>query len=128
MMAQREAVVTRVSNVLPTDNKNIQVAASTVMLNYAVALFKAPEAEAAMQCMTSLCVLFLEAIADNEAKYRVLVALGTLFSTPDCDDLSTTAKDMFEAGQRLETWRLLAAEDPNAVKVREAAQFVKQML
>ncbi|XP_040576128.1 phospholipase A-2-activating protein [Lepeophtheirus salmonis] len=101
VMKYRESVVTRVNSVFPADNKNVEIAMSTVMLNLSVAL-KGDE-EGQVQVLTSLVLLFLEGLSDPEAIFRALVALGTIISySKDNVDYASTldVKDKLTGLQR----------------------------
>ena len=79
----RESVLTRVMEKLfpiTDDNKNIQTAAATLMLNFAVSCGQKPDEETQVQSMSVLAINFLTFITDMEARFRVLVALGSLRS------------------------------------------------
>jgi len=120
----RESVISRVfEQLFPIvgDNKNIQIAAATLLLNFAVSVNKKFDDETQVQLLSALSINFLTFIMDWEARFRTLVAIGTLL---------TTSADAVEYGKTLETkdavrgWRLL--EGP--AKVSECAQFIENML
>lgn len=107
LLAQRDAIVSRAIAVLPKDNKNVQVALATLLLNYAVAACAAgrdQEEETQVQLITSLCMVVLEALADPEARFRALVALGTLLAAPDGGENARLARDL-QPRAHLEAWK-----------------------
>ncbi|XP_076144610.1 phospholipase A-2-activating protein [Alosa pseudoharengus] len=81
LLGQREAVLTRASDLRSVCNKNIHVALATLVLNYAGQLLGqgAAELEAKAQCL-SVASAALEVVQDREAVFRLLVALGTTVS------------------------------------------------
>jgi len=120
----RDSVLSRVMEKLfpvTDDNKNIQTAASTLMLNYAVSCGQKPDEETQVQSMSVLAINFLTFITDLEAKFRVLVAIGTLITTgQDAVDFAKTLE--IKDGAR--SWRLLAGQG----KVSECAKYIEDIL
>lgn len=124
LLQLRDSVITRVSAMFPTDNKNVQIAMATLMLNYCVALSGAAEpSEGQAQCLTSLGLLFLDsdAITDPEAKYRTLVALGTLLSGKHAEQNARIAHDM-DVAIKVQHWKQLEDTD----KIQRCAQLIIQ--
>lgn len=78
MLQCRDSIITRLLTLFPSENKNIQVAMATLILNYAVAGYLNRDEECQVQCISSLTMLFLDGISDSEARFRTLVAIGTL--------------------------------------------------
>ena len=120
----RDSVLSRVMEKLfpvTDDNKNIQTAAATLMLNFAVSCGQRPDEETQVQSMSVLAINFLTFISDTEAKFRVLVALGSLIASgPDAVDFAKSLE--IKDGAR--SWRLLAGTG----KVSECAQYIEQIL
>ena len=120
----RDSVLSRVMEKLfpvTDDNKNIQTAAATLMLNFAVSCGQKPDEETQVQSMSVLAINFLTFISDTEAKFRVLVALGSLIASgPDAVDFAKSLE--IKDGAR--SWRLLAGTG----KVSECAQYIEQIL
>ena len=120
----RDSVLTRVMEKLfpvTDDNKNIQTGAATLMLNFAVSCGQKPDEETQVQSMSVLAINFLTFITDTEAKFRVLVALGSLIASgQDAVDFAKTLE--IKDGAR--SWRLLAGEG----KVSECAQYIEEIL
>ena len=120
----RESVLTRVMEKLfpiTDDNKNIQTAAATLMLNFAVSCGKKADEETQVQSMSVLAINFLTFITDMEARFRVLVALGSLVASgPDAVEFAKT----LELKDGVRSWRLLAG----AGKVSECAQYIEDIL
>jgi len=83
LMLYRDSVITRlISETLDNENKNIQIGAATVFLNYAVALAQQPASseDGQIQILSGLSVNCLTFITDWEARFRILVAIGTIIS------------------------------------------------
>eukprot|EP00092_Neocalanus_flemingeri_P037378 GFUD01040702.1.p1 GENE.GFUD01040702.1~~GFUD01040702.1.p1 ORF type:complete len:806 (-),score=248.04 GFUD01040702.1:260-2677(-) len=120
----RESVVARVfEQLFPIvgDNKNIQIAAATLLLNYSVSLTKKFDDETQVQLLSALSINFLTFITDWEARFRTVVAIGTLLTTsPEAVEYAKT----LETKDAVRGWRLL--EGP--AKVSECAQFIENML
>lgn len=91
MCRLRDTVLEHAGNLIPNDNKNCQIAVSTLVLNYAIAATKSIfdnselpsdddvdiDIEPQKQYIT-LISLLIAGLTEQEAKYRTLVALGTL--------------------------------------------------
>ena len=107
----------------------MQVALATVMVNLSVASCclgddaDPDREETQVQTLTSVVMLLLEAITEAEAKYRTLVALGTLLEAGSGDNLRL-AKEI-GAADAVRKW----LGHPEAVKKeRECGAFILQML
>merc|ERR1719154_419153 len=124
MRTYRDSVITRVMEKLfpiSDDNKNIQTAAATLLLNYAVTVHQRFDEETQVQLLSVLSINFLTFITDWEARFRVLVGLGTLLgSSPEAVEYART----LELKDGVRSWRLL--EGP--AKVSECAQFIENAL
>lgn len=120
----RESVIARVfEQLFPIvgDNKNIQIAAATLLLNYAVSVSKKFDDETQVQLLSALSINFLTFINDWEARFRTVVAIGTLLTTsPEGIEYAKT----LETKEAVRGWRIL--EGP--AKVSECAQFIENML
>jgi len=120
----RESVIARVFEQLfpiAGENKNIQIAAATLLLNYAVSVTKKFDDDTQVQLLSALSINFLTFITDWEARFRTIVAIGTLLTTsPDGVEYAKT----LETKDAVRGWRLL--EGP--AKVSECAQFIENML
>lgn len=120
----RDSVLTRIFEKLfpiADDNKNIQIAASTLALNYSVSIHRQMDDEAQVQLLSALCINFFTFMGDWEARFRTLVATGTLLtSSPEALDYART----LEAKDGARGWRIL--EGPT--KVSECASFIEAML
>jgi len=119
-----ESVISRVfERLFPIvgDNKNIQIAAASLLLNYSVSVNKKFDDETQVQLLSALSINFLTFIHDLEAGFRTLVATGTLL---------TASPEAVEYAKQLETkdsvrlWRMM--EGPP--KMSECAQFIENML
>ena len=109
----RDSVLTRIFEKLfpiADDNKNIQIAASTLALNYSVSIHRQMDDEAQVQLLSALCINFFTFMGDWEARFRTLVATGTLLtSSPEALDYART----LEAKDGARGWRIL--EGPTKV-------------
>ncbi|RWS17113.1 phospholipase A-2-activating protein-like protein [Dinothrombium tinctorium] len=72
---------------IQTTHKNVQIALSTIFLNYAVYLSTDSNTALKMECLSSITFIIKEKI-DGEAMFRLLVALGTLLSDKQLLNLS----------------------------------------
>lgn len=125
LLMYRDSVMSRIfEGLFPVvnDNKNIQVAAATVMLNYSVSLSKRPkEEDGQVQALSILGVNFIAFILDWEARFRTLVSIGTLL---------TASKDNLEYAKTLDVregvrgWKVLEGPD----KCTRCAEFIINML
>jgi len=120
----RDSVLTRIFEKLfpiADDNKNIQIAAATLALNYSVSIHRQMDDEAQVQLLSALCINFFTFMSDWEARFRTLVATGTMLtSSPEALDYART----LEAKDGARGWRIL--EGPT--KVSECASFIEAML
>jgi len=77
--------------------------------------------EAQVQLLSALCINFFTFMSDWEARFRTLVATGTMLTTsPEALDYART----LEAKDGARGWRIL--EGPT--KVSECASFIEAML
>lgn len=77
LLANRENLLPLVSQATASSNKNVQTAASTILLNYSVLLRKSDDVEARSDVLTALSKA-AQSVIDNEAMFRLCVAVGTL--------------------------------------------------
>ncbi|XP_072542884.1 phospholipase A-2-activating protein [Salminus brasiliensis] len=117
LLSQREAVLSRASDLRFVCNKNIHVALATLVLNYAGLLYGRPsEIEAKAQCL-SVASSALEVVQDKEAVFRLLVALGTTVAGDG------TAKDLARSlGVNSQITKYASVSDP--AKVGECCRLV----
>ena len=89
--AQHPRLLQVLSGVNAAGNKNVEIALATVLLNVAVLLFSKPgcnEPKALLiSCISAVC----DGLTDNEAGFRIVVALGTLITG------DTNAKEMVKS-------------------------------
>ncbi len=127
LLLRRDSLITRLVALLPTENKNVQIALTTVMLNVAVASCEGAvseeKEEAQVQCVTSLAMLLFEALTDPEARYRALVAMGTLLASGVEDNMKLANELGVKAS--VELWR---KEATDSKKIRDCGAFVIRML
>ena len=69
LLSQRDPLITRAVTVLPkSNNRNVEIALATLMLNLSVAVCREGDEVGQTQCLTSIGMLFLDAISDQEAR------------------------------------------------------------
>jgi len=121
----RESVITRIfERLFPVinDNKNIQVAAATVLLNYAVSMAKrSADEDGQVQALSVLGVNFITFISDWEARFRSLVAIGTILKISSDNVEYAKTLDIKEG---VRGWKVL--EGPE--KCTACAQHIINML
>ncbi|XP_032873705.1 phospholipase A-2-activating protein [Amblyraja radiata] len=79
MMSLREAILSQAIEMRSASSKNVHIALSTLILNYAVNLHAGNDIEGKANCL-SIISAAIEALQDYEAIFRLLVALGTIIS------------------------------------------------
>lgn len=79
MMSQGDSIISQAIELKLSSNKNIHIALATLVLNYAVCLYKIDNIEGKAQCLSVISAV-MEVVQDLEAVFRLLVALGTLIS------------------------------------------------
>ncbi|XP_061181732.1 phospholipase A-2-activating protein-like [Saccostrea echinata] len=116
LLLNRDPIITQALNCRLTPNKNVQIAVSTLLLNYSVSLQDRDDEEGKSQCLLAVASV-MENPMDPEAEFRLLVCLGTLISND---------KDTKELAKSLEIQNLIIPMqtrlDPK--KVSECAGFV----
>jgi len=124
MLLYRDSVISRLlTEIVDIENKNVQIAAATLFLNYAAAFAQQPAAteEGQVQVLSGLGINCISFITDWEARFRILVAIGTII---------TLAKDNIEYANTLEMkdgvrgWKVL--EGPE--KCTACAQAIINLL
>ncbi|XP_062925067.1 phospholipase A-2-activating protein isoform X1 [Mobula hypostoma] len=79
MMSLREAILSQAIEMRSSSNKNVHIALSTLILNYAVNLHAGNDIEGKANCLSVISAA-MEVLQDYEAIFRLLVALGTIIS------------------------------------------------
>ncbi|XP_038048576.1 phospholipase A-2-activating protein-like [Patiria miniata] len=82
LAANRDTVITSALQCQGVANKNLHVAMTTVLLNFAVVLQSGSDIEARSHCLSAASTI-LDNESDPEALFRLLVAIGTLMSVDD---------------------------------------------
>ena len=107
----RDLVITSALNCKAASNKNIQIALSTLLMNYAVHLQDKLDQEAKSQCLIAAGNILENTEIDSEAGFRLLVCIGTLIdSDPNMKELarSINAKTViFPLKKRQEPQKLI---------------------
>ena len=97
MSRLRGTVLEHAGNIIPTENKNCQIAVSTLVLNYVVASTTSIiDLELQKRCNTLISLLIV-GLTDPEAKYRTLIALGTLLEASKSNVADAKGMDMKES-------------------------------
>ncbi|MCL4124818.1 UNVERIFIED_CONTAM: hypothetical protein GTU68_054159 [Idotea baltica] len=79
LSSSRNSVVTTTVSLAPYANKNLEIAAATLILNYCTIFKSEKDIEDHCQLLSATATVGLT-INDPEAQFRVLVAMGTLLS------------------------------------------------
>jgi phospholipase A-2-activating protein len=120
LITHREKLISAMSNIPPTSNKNLQIAKASFLLNYAVVSRTFDDIEIKSQYLTAAIALS-EKITDPEACYRLLVCLGTLIhEDSNCKELAKS----LDVGQFVEKCKNIT----DNAKVSECAVYVSLML
>ena len=82
MLQEMDIILTALNCCVDMQNKNVQIALCTVLLNYAVAVRSTDDMEAKSHIMNVVSALTKVAL-DGEAKFRLLVCLGTLVASDE---------------------------------------------
>ena len=120
MKANRERVIPAVLATAAGANKNSQIAATSVFLNFAVQLNGESDIEAKSQLVAAAAEMASQ-LAEPEAHFRLLVAFGTMLGK------DANAKELAKSMElHLYTTKCSAIFEPK--KVSECAQLVAKML
>lgn len=105
-----------------SQNKNVQVALSTLYLNYAIHLNSDKNSDQALkfECLTHIASLLTKNL-DPEAQYRLMVALGTLIATNAELRQMTKSEDLFKVVNNL-------VSCTNPAKVGNCAEQLSSLL
>merc|ERR1712029_152261 len=122
-----EVILKHISTLLPSDNKVTQVSISTLVLNYAVSSTNnasSDQVSARLQGESlNLLVLLLDSLTDPEAKFRSLVALGTVIQTPEAPggqpDCRVLAKSL-DMRERVQTIKMVDQADKKITDICSA--------
>ncbi|XP_020365770.2 phospholipase A-2-activating protein isoform X2 [Rhincodon typus] len=120
MMSLRETILSQAIEMKATSNKNVHIALSTLILNYAVNLHTGSDIEGKANCLSTISAA-MEALQDYEAIFRLLVALGTIIS--DDPNALQLAQSL---GVDSQIRKYSSVSDP--VKVGDCCRFVLKML
>ncbi|KAF2347538.1 PLAA family ubiquitin binding PFU [Trinorchestia longiramus] len=92
LVVDSDATVSAVTQLAPFPNKNLEIAAATLLLNFAVILTrKTDDLSELCQVLSGLCTLLLTC-QDAEAQYRALVGVGTVLGkgSSECTQFAVT--------------------------------------
>ncbi len=106
MLNLSDTIIQQFSALFPLDNKQVQIAMSTVLLNYAVAFTSHSVSKESQVTCLSLCLLFVQGMTDSEARFRNLVTLGTLLESDasNCQEArKQDAREKIDAVKMLDT-------------------------
>ena len=77
VMDNRDKIIEKAMTCKSSRNKNVQIAVTTLLLNFSIGLFGSLNLEGKSQCLSAAATM-LETGLDPEASFRSLVAMGTL--------------------------------------------------
>ncbi|XP_014785826.1 phospholipase A-2-activating protein [Octopus bimaculoides] len=77
-LSERDSIWVLLNNCIPGATKGIQIALTTVLLNYSIIYLSKNDHDGKSQCLTITKKLFEEEKLDQEAIFRLLVMLGNL--------------------------------------------------
>jgi len=122
MRTYRNSVISRVfDHLFPIvgNNKNIEIAGATLLLNYSVSLVrKLEDNDAMMQVYSCLSIMFLQYVQDWEARFRCMVAIGSLISSGE--DARECAVAMDTKNDLQKHWNM----KDGPIKAQECAEFI----
>ena len=75
MLSQHPTIINQLSALFPIENKQAQIAMSTVLLNYTIAATEKAVNEELQSTCLSLSLLFLQGMSDTEARFRNMVII-----------------------------------------------------
>ena len=120
MISQHDQILSAIADLDGNRNKNIQIALASLLLNYTVAFQKGSDIEAKSQCL-SVVATISERLSDAEAKFRMLVGLGTLVADDNNSIALARSLDLMSL-----VTDLSSVADP--AKVGECARLVATLL
>ena len=82
MLQEMDIILTALNACVDVSNKSVQIAICTVLLNYAVAIKNTDDMEAKSHVMNVVSAL-TKVTLDGEARFRLLVCLGTLVTSDE---------------------------------------------
>ena len=116
-----DTIVQQLSALFPVENKQLQIAMATVLLNYAVlSTHVKPNKNSQATCL-NLALLFIQGLTDPESKFRCLVTIGTILASNALH--KKEARDL-DAMEKIEATKLL----DNTPKVVSCANSIIQLL
>ncbi|ELT98127.1 hypothetical protein CAPTEDRAFT_160241 [Capitella teleta] len=88
LITHRDRLISSLTSLTSTANKNLQIAQASLLLNYAVLCRSFEDMEFKSHCL-SAAVCLAESMSDPEASFRLLVCLGTmLHEDQNCTELA----------------------------------------
>ena len=100
LLVNSESLVPLIVSICKHDNKNVQIGASTVLMNIAVLLKRGDDVESKSQLLSALNTAAQD-VVDTEAKFRLCVAIGTLIWK---DDNSLAIAQSLEVSKPINRW------------------------
>ncbi|XP_033096894.1 phospholipase A-2-activating protein-like [Anneissia japonica] len=120
LRSNREDIISLLVDSKNISNKNLQIALSTVLLNYAVQQHDMQNGEAKLQLLSAVAAV-LEVEQDEEATFRLLVTLGTLLHNDKDSIFLAKSLDIIPTISQLQNKTLLP-------KLAECAEDVVHLL
>jgi len=114
LKSNEEQILGIIADCARSDNKNIRIAFSTILLNFSALFLQTKSQEGKIQVISILAEV-LSSEKEDEVIYRSLVALGTLLWNDD--ELKSLAQDL-ELKQSLKTHQ---SSNSSSSKVKECA-------
>lgn len=119
MIANCHNVMPVVTKAGENRDKNVQVGASTVLMNIAVALRPTDDTDSKSQLLAALITLAMDAVSDD-ASFRICTALGTLVWKDEQTKIMAISLD---AAQTVEKWK-----GSELKSLKECAKFLHDYL
>lgn len=117
----REFILTSAMNCKTSENKNVAIALSTLLMNYSVHLQDKLDPEAKTQCLIAAGNVLENTNIDAEAAFRVVVCIGTLIdSDPNMKELAGSIN--------VKTVLFPLMKRPEPEKLVDCAKFVFNVL
>ncbi|XP_002740172.1 phospholipase A-2-activating protein-like [Saccoglossus kowalevskii] len=120
LLSNRDGILTSFLEYKDSNNRNVRISLSSLILNYCVALASSSDVEGKAQCLSVLAALF-QCESESEAQFRYLVGLGTLIANNEEAIAISRSLDLLPVVTKATT---LAAP----AKVSDCAKLVENIL
>lgn len=119
-MENRDHIISKALSLKMSKNKNVQIALSTLVLNFSVGLFGSLDLEGKSQVLSS-AVECLKGKPDAEAAFRLSIAMGTLIHK---DETVLNLAQSMNVQPLLGDYMMI--DEPK--KISECVMYLKEML